>query len=265
MRTKIPTAQTSLSASDEEESRPDATLSPNETVTEALLVRHIMADKLPADEPTNVFNPGSSSLLAADIEETSTEAEMFRTLPFSAAVRDAVNARPKGSSSKTFKIPSFTKRTAYQPSTTEEDPDPMRLTNIPQDEPGWEELTRKKVNTTNVLQATTFSSSEVRELWLAARTRLAISSTQDWMSAAIHRAIAHVSSQLPTSPENEEIHQQLDGIRHLLCFLGKTIEDGFGADAEIASQVTTATRKTALKQLPDLMIQHRRRLWQKHP
>ena len=128
----------------------------------------------------------------------------------------------------------------------------MRLVAPPQDEPGLEEIAGKKTSASTIFQSTTFTTTEMKDLWLSARARLAISSTQDWTSAAIHRAVAHISAQVPE--ENEELRQQLDGVRHLLCFLGKSIEDGFKADATCAASLTAATRRNALKLLPDLSV-----------
>ena len=126
----------------------------------------------------------------------------------------------------------------------------MRLLPLPSEEPGFCDLSSKKTTTASILQSASFNPAEKKELWLAARTRLAISSTQDWTTAAIHRAVAHISALVPE--ENLDLRQQLDGVRHLLCFLGKSVEDGFKADAAIAANVTTAVRRSALKLLPDL-------------
>ena len=121
---------------------------------------------------------------------------------------------------------------------------------MPVEEPGLEELTGRRLKQRLLLQSTKFTAGEVRELWAASRSRLAISSTQDWATAAIHRAVAHISALIPE--EETELRQQLDGVRHLACFLGKSVEDGFVADAAVAASVTTATRRSVLQLLPNL-------------
>ena len=208
-----------------------------------------MADKVPEDEPTLLSQSGTASLLAADLDEAfSLESIGFKTLQLSLAVKSAVETRLKNRSTS---AQAFNRRRgAYQPSTAAEDPDPLKLLPLPQEKPGFEELSGKKTTTANILQATAFTSAEIRDLWVAARIRLAISSTQDWTSAAFHRAVAHISALIPE--EDTELRQQLDGVRHLLCFLGKSVEDGFRADATIAASVTSATRRSALKLLSDL-------------
>ena len=233
--------------------RPEKTSGPaNESIAEALaLIRHLMADKIPEGEPTVLTETGTASLLAADLDDTLAEnAEGFITLPLSQAVRTAVQNKLKRHTSSTFAQSLSSRRGAYQPSKTAEDPNPMLLQQLPTEEPGFGDLTFKKTNTGSILSSTTFNSVEKKELWLAAKTRLAISSTQDWTTAAIHRAVAHISALVPE--EDQDLRQQLDGVRHLLCFLGKSVEDGFKADAAIAAHVTTAVRRSALQLLPDL-------------
>ena len=111
--------------------------------------------------------------------------------------------------------------TTYQPSTSAGDPDPLTLTPFPKEEPGWDELSAKKVSTASILQSTTFTMPEAKDLWMASRGRLAISSTQDWAVAATHRAVAHVTAQLSASPEDDVLREQLSGIRQLVCLIGK--------------------------------------------
>ena len=238
------------SVSVDPEARPEQTSSSSETIAEALrLIRHLMADKLPEDEATILQHSGTASLLAADLDVSSNESIAFQTLPLSLAVKSAVESRLKNHSASTHTMSS--RRSAYQPSTTADDPEPLLLLPLPKVEPGFEELTGKETLVSKILQDTSFTTTELKDLWTAARTRLAISSTQDWTSAAIHRAVAHISA-LILEEEETELRQQLDGVRHLLCFLGKTVEDGFKADAAVASIVTSATRKSARKRLPDL-------------
>ena len=239
----------SRSISVDPEVRPEQTSTSSETITEALqLIRHLMADKLPEDGTTTTLHSGTASLLAADLDANSEESTTFHTLPLSLAVKTAVESRLKNHSASVRS--SSSRRSAYQPSTTADDPEPLLLLPLPKVEPGFEELTGKETSVSTILQDTSFTTTELKDLWTAARTRLAISSTQDWTSAAIHRAVAHISALIPE--EETELRQQLDGVRHLLCFLGKSVEDGFKSDATVASIITSATRKSALKRLPDL-------------
>ena len=86
------------SVSDEHGVRPEKTSAPaNESIAEALsLIRHLMADKIPEDEPTLLTETGTASLLAADIDETlSADSEGFITLPLSQAVKAAVQINLK--------------------------------------------------------------------------------------------------------------------------------------------------------------------------
>ena len=84
---------------EDDEGRPDVTISVKETITEALLLtRHLMADRLPEDEKTVLSDPARASLLATDLDEArDTESNNFLTLPFSEAMQAAVSRKAEAS------------------------------------------------------------------------------------------------------------------------------------------------------------------------
>ena len=250
--TTLPSPSNTTEMLDEEDEEPFS-VAPTDTVVQALqLISHLMADKLPTDHPSTSLPQGPSSLLTADLDESTTD-PVLKTLPLSDALSTALayilRVHPDSSAPRRS---SFTRMPAYQPAATATSPSPMRLATWPRDEPGLVELAGKKIAMASILRSTQLSPSQVKDLWLASHARVAISSAQDWASAALHRAVTHVSAQLPSTPEGEHLRQQLDGVRHLTCYLGKTIEDGFKADATIAAQVTKSIRSTTLRVIPNL-------------
>ena len=84
----------------DDEEGPEKTTASTETIAEALLlIRHLMADKVPEDEQTVLSDPGMASLLAADLDESlAAVVETCKTLPLSEAVKAAVNSKLKNQS-----------------------------------------------------------------------------------------------------------------------------------------------------------------------
>ena len=132
---------------DDEEGQEKTTASSTETIAEALmLIRHLMADKVLDDEQTVLSDTGMASLIAADLDESLALAavvETCKTLPLYEADKAAVNSKLKIQSATSTRV-AFQRRLVYQPSTTAEDPDPMRQVAPHQDEPGLEEIADQK-------------------------------------------------------------------------------------------------------------------------
>ena len=96
-------------------------------------------------------------------------------------------------------------------------------------------------------------AKDLRDLWQSSRHRLAISSTQEWALAALHRAVTQCGRRASESGDTGAVlSRQLEKILQLVEFLGRTWEDGTRPDVAVATKLHQALRRSCLSAIPDL-------------
>ena len=211
---------------DDDEARPETTTSSNEMIAEAsgTLIRHLMADKVPEDEQTMLIGPRQGiSTSRGSRQDHGRRGRRFQDTPFIGRCKNSgkFKTENQGSSTSMFSRASFKRRAVYQPSTTAEDPEPLRAGGATSRRARIRGDRGKEDVNGNDTSNGSINHRGVEGIMVGSQEPdLAISSTQDWTSAAIHRAVVHISARIPPD-ENDELRQQLDGVRHMLCFLGK--------------------------------------------